>query len=237
MTPELLHKRMDLYKRVYEKFNAPVSRFDCGRKCAPHNDGEPVCCSTKHAIPIADKAEFELLKRRSDLWFEFVPKDAADRRELSDLHDDCMAIECKGFKSCERDNRTMACRAFPFFPYMDKQGEILGLSHYWYFEDRCWVISHYEIVTPDFVRECLEACEMTFAEDQEEYDVNKRLSADMRRVFARWNRPIPLIHRKGGFYLIEPRTHEMRACTPDEFERHGPYKDDKTVQASEPGPL
>ena len=31
------------FASLYEGFNAPVSRFDCGRKSAPLNDGEPVC--------------------------------------------------------------------------------------------------------------------------------------------------------------------------------------------------
>jgi hypothetical protein len=96
------------------------------------------------------------------------------------------------------------------------------------------VISHYEIVTREFVKECLEACEAVFAEDKEEYEVNKRLSADMRRVFGRWNRPIPLIGRDAGYFLIEPRTHEMRAATPAEFQRHGPYKDDTLVDPASP---
>jgi len=42
----------DLYARVYASFDAPVTRFDCGQMCSPHNGGEPVCCSTKHAVPI-----------------------------------------------------------------------------------------------------------------------------------------------------------------------------------------
>ena len=40
------------FASLYDGFTAPVSRFDCGRKCAPLNGGEPVCCSTQNAVPV-----------------------------------------------------------------------------------------------------------------------------------------------------------------------------------------
>jgi hypothetical protein len=226
MTPKTRAARVELYRRVYQDFQAPVSRFDCGRKCAPHNGGEPVCCSTDHAIPIADKAEFELLRSRTDLWRRYTPNDAAARREVAGMHRDCVAIECKGARHCERDNRTMACRAFPFFPYMTRAGEIVGLAYFWAFEDRCWVISNLAVVTTDFVRECIAAYEAVFAVDRLEYETNLRLSADMRRVFARTERIIPVIGRDGGTYAVEPRSHHLRPATPAEFPKFGPYTDE-----------
>ena len=45
------------FASLYEGFNAPVSRFDCGRKCAPLNGGEPVCCSTQNAVPVVHRSE------------------------------------------------------------------------------------------------------------------------------------------------------------------------------------
>ena len=39
-TPKSTIKPAD-FASLYEGFNAPVSRFDCGRKCAPLNGGEP----------------------------------------------------------------------------------------------------------------------------------------------------------------------------------------------------
>ena len=68
------------FATLYEGFNAPVSRFDCGRKCAPLNGGEPVCCSTQNAVPVVHKVEFDLLKTRTDLWSKFKPYDYATRQ-------------------------------------------------------------------------------------------------------------------------------------------------------------
>ena len=125
---------------VYDKFKAAVSRYDCGRFCSPLNKGEPVCCSTQHAVPVVDKAEFRFLKTRTDLWHVFKPYDAATRKIVDELHHTCAAIECKGARSCERDNRSVACRAFPFYPYLTREGDLAGLGTYWTYEDRCWLI-------------------------------------------------------------------------------------------------
>lgn len=79
------------FATLYEGFNAPVSRFDCGRKCAPLNDGEPVCCSTQNAVPVVHKVEFDLLKTRTDLWSKFKPYDYSTRQIVAELTSDCMA--------------------------------------------------------------------------------------------------------------------------------------------------
>ena len=117
-TPKSTIKPAD-FASLYEGFNAPVSRFDCGRKCAPLNDGEPVCCSTQNAVPVVHKVEFDLLKTRTDLWSRFKPYDYATKQIVAELTSDCMAIHCKGARHCERDNRTIMdyLRA-----YVDQEG-------------------------------------------------------------------------------------------------------------------
>jgi hypothetical protein len=200
------------YARVYARFTAPVSRFDCGRRCAPHNEGMPVCCSADHAVPIVDKAEYALLKSRTDLWRDYVPKDAAGRKIVADMHASCEAVECKGVQFCERDNRSMACRAFPFFPYFTREKKLVGLAYYWDFEDRCW---------------------MLFAVDEDERNGMIEHSASIRRVFTRRNQIIPLVGLEGGFFAVEPRTHVIRPARVDEFRRHGPYAEEPPAPAAE----
>lgn len=223
----MTHPGPALYQRIYDGFQSPVSRFDCGRKCAPHNGGEPVCCSTAHAIPVVDRREWQLLKSRTRLWRLYRPRGADGREAVADLHHDCRAIECKGAAFCERDNRTLSCRTFPFFPYITRAGDFVGLAYYWTFEDRCWVISNLAVVDPAFVREFVAAYELLFQHEPLEFDALKDHSANMRRVFTRWRRPIPLIGRVGGFYAIEPGSHLIRQATPDEFPRHGPYAEER----------
>ena len=219
----------EIYERIYKLFTAPVSAFDCGARCAAHNNGTPVCCSTDDAIPIVDNHEWALLKSRSDLWREFVAPDKATEKELSDLHHDCTAIECKGAAFCERDNRSMSCRTFPFFPYITREGDLVGMSVFWTFEDRCWVQSQLQIVNQRFLDEFVAAYEMLFAVDKDEFAANRDHSASMRRVFARRNRPIPLIGRDGKLYKVTPRDHAIVPARFAEFGRWGFYKDEAAV--------
>ncbi len=212
----------DTYRRIFKIFEAPVGKFDCGEKCAPLSGGEPLCCSTGGAIPVANKAEFRFLRSRSDLWRKFTPMDAAGRKVADELADNCMAMECKGVRHCERDNRSLACRAFPFFPYITREGTMLGLSYYWDFEDRCWLISNLEQVTVTFVRQAMAAFLLLMADDQDEFDVYKEHSASMRRVFSRWRQDIPVLTPDGDALSVKPKGAAVRRLTT--FYTHGPYQ-------------
>lgn len=215
----------DDFAAIYERFEAPVSRFDCGRKCAPLNGGEPVCCSTKNAVPVVDKAEFKLLKGRTDLWAKFTPYDAATKKIVEELATNCAAIECKGARHCERENRTIACRGFPFFPYITREKQFVGLSVYWVFEDRCWMMSHMERVDRRFLEEFVAAYEAIFAKDKAEFDTYVGFSAAMRRVFTRWKRKIPLLARDDGrLLMVDPGRPEPRPGRPGEYPKWGPFK-------------
>ncbi len=208
---------------VYDKFKAAVSRYDCGKFCAPLNNGEPVCCSTQHAVPVVDKAEFKFLKSRTDLWHVFKPYDAATRQIVAELHHSCAAVECKGARHCERDNRSVACRAFPFYPYITRAGDLVGLGTYWTYEDRCWLMSNMRVVEREFVQEFIAAYEYIFARDPEEYATMKSHSAAHRRVFSRRNQAIPLIGREGGFLQVLPRSGRVLPLPASRLPRFGAY--------------
>jgi len=213
------------FRAVYAQFNASIStRVDCGRKCAPLNNGSPVCCDTENAIPVMHRQEYKLLKSRTDLWKPFKPYDASSRKIVAELPDDTCAVACKGAAFCERDNRSIACRAFPFYPYIDKAGAVIGLAYYWGFEDRCWVLSNLGVVEKPFVLEMIAASEKIFKFDPEEYDTMKKYAASQRRVFSRWKRKIPLIGRDGGFFQVDPRNGRIKPAKPEDFAKHGPFK-------------
>ena len=220
------------FSKIYQMFSAPIAqKLDCGRYCAPLNGGQPVCCTTHNAVPVADNTEWRLLKQRTDLWHKFKPFDAETRAIVNDLPKSCTAIECKGAAFCERDNRTLACRAFPFYPYFTRERTLFGLAYYWTFEDRCWVISNLGAVEPDFVREHIAAYEYLFAKDEDEEQAYVDNSADMRRVFSRWERDIPLIGREGGFFKVEPKSGgRIIKAQFDEFKPLGPYRSQKAYE-------
>jgi hypothetical protein len=217
----------DDFARLYERFNAPVCKFDCGKKCAPLNGGAPVCCTTQDAVPVVHKAEFRLLQSRTDLWTRFKPYDATTRKIVNELTSSSCAIECKGAAFCERHNRTIACRAFPFFPYVTREREVLGLSIYWIFEDRCWMMSNMRLVEQRFIGECLDTWDAIFAKDREEWQTYVEYSATMRRIFSRWCRFIPVLDRNAKLLLVDPATAEVRRGRADEYPKYGPFRSEK----------
>ena len=224
------------FEKIYDGFTAPIAGVDCGAKCAPLNGGVPVCCDTGHAIPIVDKAEWKLLKSRTDLWHGYKPDSPDGQAVVDEISSACKAIECKGARHCERDNRTIACRAFPFYPYIQSDGTVFGLAYYWTFEDRCWVMSNMGVVEQTYIDEFLASYDYMFKKDPDEYDLFKEQSANQRRVFSRAGRIIPLIGRDGGYYKVEPHDGgRIRPAKLSEFEKHGPYVSDKAYERAKKG--
>ena len=196
------------YAEIFRRFQAPISKiYDCGKKCAPLNGGQPVCCDSGHAIPIVEHSEYKLLSGRTDMWHKFVPKDAAERKEVADLKgSDCRAVECNGAAHCERDNRSLACRSFPFFPYFTPEKELVGLATYWTFEGLCWVISNITIVEKPFIKQFLDIHEYLFRQDDNWRVTYIDQSATMRGVYSKRDERFPVIMRDGGYNWVLPRS-------------------------------
>lgn len=220
------------FAALYEGFDAPVSRYDCGRKCAPLNNGTALCCSADNAVVVAYKTEFEFLKGRTDIWSKFKPYDYSTRQIVEELTHDCMAIECKGVAFCERNNRTLTCRGFPFYPYLTRQKELVGIGTYWMFEDRCWMISNLEIVERTFIDQFLATYEAIFAKDKSEFQTYVEFSASARRVFSRWKREIPLLGRDGKLMIVEPSTGAIRPGKPRDFPKIAPFNSERAYKAA-----
>jgi hypothetical protein len=220
------------FATLYEGFTAAVSRFDCGRKCAPLNGGEPVCCSTQNAVPVVHKVEFDLLKSRTDLWSRFKPYDYATRQIMAEVTGDCMAIHCKGARHCERDNRTIACRGFPFYPYITRQRQFIAIGTYWVFEDRCWMMSNLDIVDREFVEQFVATYEALFVKDESEFKTYLDFSAAARRVFSRWKREIPLLGRRGELLIVEPSTGEVRPGLKKDYPKAAPFRSEREYRAA-----
>ena len=214
------------YEKMHGMLQASISeKVDCGKMCAPLNGGLPVCCTADHAVPVVTTGEWKHLKNTTEAWKKFKPKDKAGRKIVDELHEDCRAIECKIAPFCDRSSRTLACRSFPFFPYFNKQEELIGLSYYWIFDDRCWIISNLQVVEDQYIQEMIETYEYLFKKDLEEKEAFLDESKRMRRVFGRKGKVIPIIGRDGGFFKVLPKTKgEVVPAKLSDFGAHGPYK-------------
>ncbi len=214
------------YQDFYDKFQSPISELDCGNRCSAHNDrGVPFCCDNRHAVPAAYLSEWDYLEKSTDLWRLWEPENDEIESFLTDqTPPGQVLITCQGHLKCQRDFRSINCRCFPFFPYMTLEGEFIGLSYYWEFEDRCWVISNLNVVSDQYRSEFIRGFDFLFENMPEEREAYRYHSIVMRRVFGRRHRAIPLLHRNGKNYKLTPRNGRMRQCTAKQFPKFGPYK-------------
>lgn len=211
---------------LYARFAAPITVLDCGGKCAPYNDrGVPFCCDIQHAIPTAYEAEWTYLETNTDLWHLHRAEDPGlEARLQAETPGGQVRIACQGHHQCQRGFRALTCRAFPFMPYLTRQGEFLGLSYYWTYEDRCWVISNLASVTPEYRTQFVAAFDWLFDHMPEERENFRYFSGIMRRVFGRHKRAIPLLHRNGKTYKVTPRNGRLRRIASEQLPKFGPYK-------------
>jgi hypothetical protein len=147
------------FAEIYARFQAPLAALDCGQRCAPYNEGgAPFCCDTHHAVPAAYQAEWKYLQSNTDLWHLWAGRTPAETEQIEALAPEGQVlIACKGYQLCQRGFRSLTCRAFPFFPYITRQGQFIGLSVYWEYEERCWVINNMQVVSKLFRQEFVQA--------------------------------------------------------------------------------
>ncbi len=214
------------FPALYTLFETDLSAIDCGKKCAPYNQGGvPFCCDTHHAVPTAYTAEMEYLLAHTDLWHTWqAHSEKETMRMQAQLPPGQVLCECLGHKKCIRPFRTLTCRAFPFFPYIDHHGRFLGLSGYWEYEDRCWVISHLEAVTPAYRAAFMRAYEAIFAAQPDELENFSYHSKTVRKVLGKKHRAILLLHRNGKNYKVTPHNGRLRKLDEGQLPKYGPYK-------------
>lgn len=223
-------------RRFYDGFDAPVTDFDCGQKCAPHNpSGKPFCCDICHAVPVAFRQEWDYLRPRTGLWHEWrgdectgEPVDPATLREQTPDH--LILLACQGPADCQREFRASSCREFPFFPYITANDRFIGLAYEWEFAEKCWVISNLWSVTDAYQKEFVRSYDALFALWPDEYESYYATSEEMRAHFAEQRRRIPILHRNGGFYLLSPRSDRLTRADPRKCRQFGVYKEGFTTE-------
>jgi hypothetical protein len=215
----------DDFPKLYTKFEYPITNIDCGEKCAPYNEyGVPFCCDPRHAIPTAYQAEWAYLQDNTNLWHAWQSNDDSEtyrlRQETPTGH---ILIECLGYKMCQRSFRAITCRSFPFYPYITREGEFIGISYYHEYEDRCWVISNLDAVTTKYRSEFASIYDEIFTLDPQEHLNFSYHASVVRRIFGRKHRSIPLLHKDGLTYHVNPRNGQLKRIFIDHLPKYYPY--------------
>lgn len=211
---------------LYSQFQAPITEFDCGQFCAPYNEHRvPFCCDIRHTVPTAYRLEWAYLQKETNLWQRFQANNIEEIRRLENITPPGQVLlTCLGHQLCQRDFRTITCRSFPFFPYIDQQNEFIGLSYYWEYEDRCWVISNLGLITQDYLDQFMAAYDLILDARLDEKENYRHHSIIMRRSFGRRHRSIPLLHRNGQTYSIAPGNGHLTRVNPEKLAKFGPYQ-------------
>jgi len=219
------HSELD-FLTIYTRFQSPVTTQNCSEHCAPYNElGIPFCCDSRHTISTAYLAEWDYLRTNSDLWRQWEGRNQEDTMYLrSQTPDGHVLIACLGYKLCNRQFRSFVCRAFPFFPYVTIRGQFIGLTYYWEYEDRCWVINNLQLISSKFVAEFIAAFDEIFKYIPQEKENYRYHSSRMRRSFSIRHRAIPLLHRDGHVYEVTPRNGNLQQVSVTNLPRFGPYK-------------
>ena len=90
----------------YSLLDESITDYDCGDLCKDANGGVPYCCQSQHAVPLLYKNEYKYLRSVGDLWHEWRPMDAEDRKLKETEGEDQIFCECKGVEHCIRDQRS-----------------------------------------------------------------------------------------------------------------------------------
>jgi hypothetical protein len=151
-------------------------------------------------VPIAFKDEWKYLEKKTNLWHEFRPRNSDEFDLIDEIdEDESVFIECKGVKYCERENRSISCRTFPFEPYLDTRGNLLGLVYNRVIEDKCYLVDRPQIVTKEFVRQYMRFIEKFFKMLPSEKELYMEQSRIYRNLISRRKKPLVVLTEKGPF--------------------------------------
>ena len=198
------------FSALYELLDAPVTAFDCGQLCAPANGGVPVCCDHDKVIPVLYKGEFKMLMERTELWRPWKAETRAEKKMKSELSDYALCV-CKGAAFCERDNRSLNCRTFPFAPYFDHDGVLSGLVFdYEAAEGKCPLLDLPGVATRSYIEQSLDFWAAVCTADRSEAEFQWQECEKIRRVFGKKNQPVP-VHVAAGIREFPTGKNEWRA--------------------------
>ena len=213
------------FKELYQEFSLPLSGIDCGEKCGPFNDyGVPVCCDIKLVVPSAYDLEWEYLQAETELWHLWQGSGAIEQEELiQDVQPGQQLLQCLGHQSCQRSYRSITCRAFPFYPYLDRAGNLLGLAYYREFRDQCWIISNLSVVTAEYKEQFHRTFEKLFQRYPDTKENFLHFSGYMRGQVADAGENLTLLDFSGRVFRVNPISEQVREISYRDLENYGPF--------------
>ena len=181
-------------KALYRLLSVPMIDFDCGKLCAPGNDGVPLCCDHRISVPLLLRDEFRWHRKRHTFWKK-MPRKSKSQRALAEecRHSPDVLALCPGPAKCEREKRAFACRTFPFEPHCDAKGRVLGLAFNYTPEIPCPLRRKRKVAyNPEYIRNAIKFWNQILEIFPEERSLYTRESKKLRREARRKGRKVRL---------------------------------------------
>lgn len=128
-------------KELYKLLDVPMIDFDCGDMCKEDNDGIPQCCDIEMTVPLLYLDEISYLNKNKIFWNKLKIETRVDKELAEGLDENDVLCICPSPSECERDRRAFVCRTFPFEPYLDDDGNLLGIVYQYSRADRCPLVN------------------------------------------------------------------------------------------------
>ncbi|MFH1760690.1 MAG: hypothetical protein ABIA63_06275 [bacterium] len=184
------------WEKIYNEFTAPVTDYDCGLLCAPGNQGIPVCCDNDQELPVLFTEELKWLNGRTKLWKQMAIKTKEDKKMADEIEDYIKYCHCNGIAECGRRYRSLACRFFPFEPYMDIKGRFAGITWIYRAEKECPLISKRGVkINQNFINQFIDVWDLLFKVYPGEFELYSEESKKLRRRFKKYNRTIKIFKK------------------------------------------
>lgn len=141
------------------------------------------------------REEFEYLSHRTELWHRWKPKTPVDKKMKKEEETKVLIFcECKGIAHCERENRSICCRTFPLEPYIDSDGNFVGLIFMKEFRNKCPLMSRLKDIKQGVIDKHYEFWTLMLAKKTDEFDLYKSTSRGWRISAAKRGVKIPILY-------------------------------------------
>ncbi len=217
---------LSAFQVLYQGFSLPLSEIDCGQKCGPHNEyGVPVCCDIGLLIPTAFKTEWEYLQENTDLWHQWEGISTPEGKKiLLEMQPEQVALQCLGHQQCQRHYRTITCRSFPFYPYLNDTGSFIGLAYFHEYREQCWILSNLSLVTLEYKQQFQNTYNRIFGLYREIRKVFQEFSSYMRTVAISEDDKLILLKFDGRVFSIKASNEITKELSYTDLETYGPFK-------------
>ena len=173
-------------RRFYRMLSVRMTDFDCGARCAPRNSGVPYCCDRERVVPLLFKDEYKWHRAKGTFWQKMPVRTKEEKKLVQDLCSYNVFAVCPGVQACRRTQRALVCRLFPFEPFIDDEGCVLGLVYIGGENGDCLLMGKPQrIYNPTYIRNCIRVWQELIDTFPEEKDMYMHESKKRKRRAAR----------------------------------------------------